>query len=36
MDRGSFDPDGDPFQAESVASRAYPLGTNLVALTVTG
>jgi hypothetical protein len=35
VDNGSFDPDGDPISVSQVPPGPYPLGTNLVTLTVT-
>ena len=35
VDNGSFDPDGDPITLTQLPAGPYPLGTNLVALTVT-
>ncbi len=35
VDHGSFDPDGDPLTLSQSPPGPYPLGTNLVALTVT-
>jgi hypothetical protein len=35
INNGSFDPDGDPITVSQVPPGPYPLGTNLVTLTVT-
>ena len=35
VNNGSFDPDGDPITVSQVPPGPYPLGTNLVTLTVT-